>query len=176
MAKALSTRDQAAQHRRDKFCLEYAFNGGNATQAYIDAGFSKRGAKQSAYRLLTHADLRDRIRMYRDAAFEVAVASKMEIVREASILAVFDPKNMFDEDGNILALHQMDEATRKSINEIEIMLGDEGMKTLKVKYGKDKRGYVDMMMKFYNAYEDHQQSKSMRPIKVFMMYPEDARA
>lgn len=42
--------------RQYQFCLEYIVDL-NATQAYIRAGYSKNGARQSAYRLLTNADI-----------------------------------------------------------------------------------------------------------------------
>ena len=43
--------------KHSKFLDEYLLDF-NATQAYIRAGYSKNGAKQSASRLLTNADLR----------------------------------------------------------------------------------------------------------------------
>ena len=45
--------------RRNKFALEYAVNGGNATQAYITAGYSEKAARQCAYRLLTNANIQE---------------------------------------------------------------------------------------------------------------------
>lgn len=39
--------------------------GGNPTEAYVQAGYSKNGAKQSASRLLTHADVSARIEQIR---------------------------------------------------------------------------------------------------------------
>ncbi len=43
--------------RQYQFCLEYIVDL-NATQAYIRAGYSKSGARQSACKLLTNADIR----------------------------------------------------------------------------------------------------------------------
>lgn len=40
-----------------KFALEY-FKSGNGAQSYVDAGYSPNGARQSAFKLLTNADLR----------------------------------------------------------------------------------------------------------------------
>ena len=46
--------------KQSKFCLEYLkdFNG---TQAYIRAGFSKKGARQGASRLLTNVDVQQEL-------------------------------------------------------------------------------------------------------------------
>jgi phage terminase small subunit len=46
--------------RQEEFCHAIA-EGKNQTEAYIIAGYKKRGAKQSAHRLLTNADLQARI-------------------------------------------------------------------------------------------------------------------
>lgn len=42
------------------FCLEY-LKDFNASRAYRDAGYSENGARQSAFRLLTHADVQARL-------------------------------------------------------------------------------------------------------------------
>ena len=60
-------------------------NGENATRAYVLAGYSEKGAKQSAARLLTHADLCERIaylRSIKEAKHEQAVT---KTVKEAAL-------------------------------------------------------------------------------------------
>lgn len=46
--------------RRERFCQEF-IKDGNATQAAVRAGFSLKGARQVAHRLLTNADIEARI-------------------------------------------------------------------------------------------------------------------
>jgi phage terminase small subunit len=46
--------------RQEKFCKEYAKTG-NAMQSYISAGYSSNGAKVSACKLLTHANIKKRL-------------------------------------------------------------------------------------------------------------------
>lgn len=47
--------------RQKAFCDNYILNGGNATQAFIAAGYSENGARQSARKLLTKTDIRQYI-------------------------------------------------------------------------------------------------------------------
>ena len=68
---------------------------------------------------------------------------------------------MFDENGALLPLQEMPFAARNSVNEIEMVIDDEdgrAYRVLKVKHGKDKRGYLDMMAKIYNQYGEHQKA------------------
>ena len=51
----------ALSARRLAFVREYVANGGNATQAYISAGYSKGGAAQAAEKLLRNAEVRGEI-------------------------------------------------------------------------------------------------------------------
>lgn len=40
--------------KQERFCQEYAANGGNATRAYISAGYATDGAEQNASRLMAN--------------------------------------------------------------------------------------------------------------------------
>lgn len=61
--------------KRRKFVREYLKNGGNATQAYIDAGFSKTGANGHAARLVAVGSVRNAIEALR-AETEIVIARK----------------------------------------------------------------------------------------------------
>lgn len=47
--------------KQKAFADEYIKNGGNATQAYISAGYSEKGANRSANKLLTNTDVKEYI-------------------------------------------------------------------------------------------------------------------
>lgn len=167
--KAAATRALAAlAHKHDKFCTEYLTNGENGTQAYL-AAFpqitNKVTAASEAWKLLRNPQIVQKLREFRVIGHTSLVKSFEEIVQEVGNLAMFDPVNMFDEEGNLLRLHEMDAVTRKMVNEIEFnTIGDDDedsfFKMVKVKYGKDKGKYLDMMMKFHNAFETHQRAGS----------------
>lgn len=65
--------------RHERFCREYVIDG-NATQAYIRAGYSENGAAQSAAALLRNPKISSRI-----AELQRKVAEKAEITAEKVI-------------------------------------------------------------------------------------------
>ena len=160
--------------RRENFAMCYAANGGNATQAYREAKYPGKGARQSAHKLLTIPDVKQRVLYYQRLFHEKLMATKEDTLRHVSEMAMFDPVNMFDEDGKLLPITEMDAATRKSITEIKMVGGDELI--TEVKYGKDTRAYTDMLMKHYNQYEAHQKDGANKELKVYLLYPNDALA
>lgn len=164
--------------RRAKFALEYAMNGSNGTQAYLNAGYNctLESASVSAHRLLRNAKVVEEIRKYKQVLHERIMMSKEEVLQETAELATFDPINMLDENGNLLPLQEMDAATRKGINEMEIEQTADGVKIGKIKSGRDKRAAIDMLNKHYNSYEDHQKDGANKELKIYLMYPEDALA
>jgi len=161
--------------KRDKFCHEYVLNGQNGTQAYLAAGYkcTIRAAWVSAHRMLRDAKVITRIKELQEQYYALLTSKREDFIREIDNLAMFDPINMFGPTGQLLKLHEMDAVTRKSINEIEMIITEGGGITAKVKYGKDKRGYLDMMMKFFNLYEEHQKSTGTGTFEVRYMYPQD---
>lgn len=77
--------------QQERFCQEYAANGGNATQAYISAGYSPNGAEQSASRLLTNANVNQCIQELRQTA-----AEKLGITQEYLLKNL---KDAIDDEG-----------------------------------------------------------------------------
>jgi hypothetical protein len=147
------------------FCQQYVLTQ-NATTSY-QAAFSspKRpildtSAASNGWLLLRNTEIVQRIKELRIKGHDHLMVSFEETLQEIAGMSQFDPINMFNQDGQLLHLHEMDPVTRKMVNEIEISLGDEGdaLRVAKIKYGKDKKGYLDMLMKFYNAYSEHQKA------------------
>jgi hypothetical protein len=147
----------------ETFCQQYVFTQ-NGTQSYLTA-YDPKGTRIKApsaatesYKLLRKPETLQRIKELRIHGHEHLMISFEETLQEVAGLAQFDPANMFDETGKLLQLHEMDPVTRKMVNEIELLQGndDESLGITKIKYGKDKKGYLDMIMKFYNAYSEHQ--------------------
>lgn len=165
-------------NRKDRFCLEYVMSQ-NGTQSYLTA-FPKikneATAATAAWRLLRNVEIQRTIKELRVTHHDLLVATHQEILQEVSGLALFDPENMFDEDGRLLQLHEMDPVTRKMVNEIEISLDDDncGLRMAKIKYGKDKRGYIDMMMRHHAQYHDKGDNINNGVIIVQHAIPEDA--
>jgi phage terminase small subunit len=57
--------------------MEYVANGGNATQAYISAGYSESTAEQASSRLLTNVKVQERVK-----ELQTSVAERLGITQE----------------------------------------------------------------------------------------------
>lgn len=65
--------------KQKAFCEHYAGNGGNATQAAIDAGYSEDGARVEGSRLLTNANVLEYIRELSAPSENKRIADATEI-------------------------------------------------------------------------------------------------
>lgn len=72
--------------RRERFCQEYVVDG-NATQAYIRAGYSEKGAAQSAAALLRNPKISSRI-----AELKAKVLERLEITQESVLREIEDTR------------------------------------------------------------------------------------
>ena len=176
-SRALS---KAELTRRDVFAMEYVLNGGNGTEAYMAVypKAKRTSAAANAHKLLRIAEVQDKVRRLRTANHDLAMVTYEETLQEIGKLAMFDPAEMFDEDGRLLPLTEMPEAARKMVHEVEFTLQDYDedyvRRMVKVKYGKDKAKYLDMLMKHYGGYEAHQRQGATQ-IAVIQYTESDAR-
>lgn len=174
-SKTLPRSTKIENTRRQKFCVEYATNGGNATQAYIKAGYKATNARQSASRLLTFVDVRTNIRLMQDELFDGLMMSKKQALLELADLAWFNPQDLLDANGEYLPLRDLPASVAKSIREIKVLKPDPDSEAVitEMKFGYDKRAALDMINKHYDAYEDNKKSGSVGTFVVQYMYPQD---
>jgi phage terminase small subunit len=105
------------------FVAEYSIDG-NATRAARDAGFSWATAHVTGARLLKDPKVAAAI-----AAGQARREQKLEItaervLRELAKLAFYDISEIFDEDGNLLPVHRMDETARAAIAGLDMETTD----------------------------------------------------
>src|SRR4051812_23274383 len=96
--------------RQLKFVERYLLTG-NATQSYIDAGFTKdrESARRAASKLLTNVDVRAPVAPKKQAA-ETEQIQRIEITRdrirqEYAKIAFANPKRLFNPDGTAKLIH-----------------------------------------------------------------------
>lgn len=106
--------------RRLKFA-EGVLRGLNGTDAYKKAGYkAKRGsARRNASRLLTNADISKYIKQRRKEIAaqlqnETLVEAK-DVIREAKRIAFFDPRKLFEKNGNLKQITALDDDTAAAI-------------------------------------------------------------
>lgn len=114
------TAKQSAAQRRIIFANAYIANGQNGVQAAITAGYSKNGAGTTAFRLLKDAQVKQLIDDSNKKAAAIAGLTVERTLKEVARLAYADPGKLWDKDGNLIPIHELDEDTRATIASIEV--------------------------------------------------------
>jgi hypothetical protein len=104
--------------KREKFCQHYVLTQ-NATESYqVSHGTKARPiqdntAATAGWRLLRNSEIHSRLKELRIHGHEHLMVSFEETLQEIGGLAMFDPKDMFDDNGRVLPIHEMPIVARK---------------------------------------------------------------
>ncbi len=149
------------------FIDEYLIDS-NATQAAIRAGYSEKTAKQMGTENLSKPAIYaaiaakqailDAQRMTRLASMEL---TKDRVALEIARLAFFDPRKMFDANGQPRGLHDLDDDTAACIAGVEVLEQFEGRGEDRVFVGElkkykiaDKNAALEKAAKIVGSYEE----------------------
>lgn len=107
--------------KQEEFCRKYVELGGNGTQAYKEVyDCDDESAKANASRLLTN----DNVKTYIDELLEDARKRNKitidKIVNEYAKLAFFNPQEVFNENGTVKDIQQLDDRVTAAIKTIKI--------------------------------------------------------
>lgn len=106
------------QHRL--FVLNYVAKPRSAAAAYIAAGFSPRGAAQSAHILLKDPLISAEIKRLMDEKFKALHMDVDEILARAAMIARIDVANLFDADGKLRDLSSLEDIHSVAIAGVEV--------------------------------------------------------
>lgn len=150
------------------FCYLYVENGGNATQAAKDAGYSSRTAYSQGPRLLENVEVKSLIDNIRSKAEEATGASIEATVGTLEQIRKADPKEMFKEDGSLKHIMDWPEELRLVVAGYEVHEAvdasdeDQVIRTTitKIKFER-KTTASDQLMKHLGGYaRDNEQKQS----------------
>lgn len=112
------TNSEAAEARRSIFAQEYAKDR-NGTRAAIRAGYSEKSATMQASRLLTNAKVRAQVDAIAAAAAAANQITVERTMREIARVAYSDVRRLFDQDGKLKPLHELDDEAAAQIAGVE---------------------------------------------------------
>ena len=130
-AKPLST-------RHERFVQEY-LRDGNATRAYIRAGYSARGAQSCASRLLARPDIEAAVAAGRQRLAQTLEITVERLAREYAKIAFANVEDFveIDDDGRLrIDLARAGEAQRAGVVELTVTDHGKASQTVKLKLGK----------------------------------------
>lgn len=79
----------------------------NATQAAIRAGYSKKGAGQTAEKLLKNAEIAEAVAEKTQQQLDKADLTANRVLEELRRLSFADIRGLFDAEGNLKPLHEL---------------------------------------------------------------------
>jgi len=161
-ADKAGTSKQAAGEKKKLFAEAYIANGGNASEAAKSAGYSAKTAGVTGCRLLKDVQVQSIL-----GERQKALANKYELTAEAIIKSIaqdlhFDPANLFNGDGSVKAVAEMDADTRMALVSIEtLQLGDADSPAIirKIKWAT-KHQAREQAMKHLGMFEQDNKQKS----------------
>jgi phage terminase small subunit len=106
------------QHHR--FIANYVARPHNAAAAYIAAGFSPGGARQSVHKLLRDPMIQAEIKRLIEEKHKALHMDVDEILARAAMLARIDVAALYDENGALRPIHELDESASIAISGIEV--------------------------------------------------------
>lgn len=173
----MNTRKQVSAKAEQKlmvFAQEYIINGGNGAQAAVKAGWSAKTAAQAATRALKNDYVQDVLKKHRQRlADELAEKHGLTIDRilgELRRLALSDVRKLFNADGSMKPLHEMDDDTAAMVAAIDvqdIVIGDKQIGQIKKIKLWDKNSALDKAMKHLGLFErDNEQGKGQFNLTV----------
>lgn len=147
------TSSLAVAQRRAVFIESYIANGGNATQAAIQAGFSPRSAHVQAHVLLKVPEVAEAIEKRRAELANRYKLTTDAVLAECARIVYSDPRRLFDEAGRLRAVKDLEPEVAATVASIEVKdaRGDEPAVT-KVKLW-DKNAAIDKAMRYLGLYE-----------------------
>lgn len=132
----------------------------NASAAYVRAGYAEKNANVDASKLLAKLlakpELAAKAAATKKQQTEEAGLRSLDVLRELMSFAFLDVGTAYDDEGKLLPLKEMPEATRRSIASIETtnIGGDEGVAVLsKVKFHDKPRG-LELLGKHLKMWTD----------------------
>ena len=111
----------SADERRKLFVGAYLLNNRNATQAAIAAGFSEKSAHASGSRLLKHVKVRQLIDSRQTELLNKYALDTDDVYRSLAQELHFNPKSLYNEDGSLKAVTDLDDDVAMALAGIEMI-------------------------------------------------------
>lgn len=113
-------RENGLTPKQAAFVREYLIDK-NATQAAIRAGYSRKTARQIGEENLSKPDIRLAIDAGLAAAARRADLAAEEVTADLARTLRFDPRKLFNADGTMKPIHEVDDATALCLTSIEVV-------------------------------------------------------
>lgn len=146
------------------FCQEY-LKDFNATQAAIRAGYSEDTARSIGNENLTKPNIQKLLSELKGDITQRNEITIDELIGELKCLAFYNPKDFYDEDGNLKPISDLPDDVAKAISAFDVEVyrdkkGNELSITKKIKTIDRLQG-IEKLMRYLGAYEKDNKQKGL---------------
>lgn len=144
------SQEEADKHKEltlleERFCYA-VMKHGNHAQAYIDAGYkakTRRNAAICAHEVVNRPHVEEFLRLLREGMRGEQINEIARVHQELRRLSFMDPRKLFNEDGTLKAIHELDDDTAASIAGIEVV--QKGLKYINTSENSDGEGATEIL-------------------------------
>lgn len=115
----LTSSKHGAEIRRKLFVERWLSNGNNGAEAAIYAGFSEKGARVRASEMLADPVVQDMLASRKERLVRTAELSSERWAKEMAAIGHFDPRELYDEVGNLIPVHMLPEHVARAISSVK---------------------------------------------------------
>ena len=156
------------KNKKHESFAHYIAKGEKPEKAYITTGYSEKGARQAAYRLLQNVDIQGRIEEIEativEKVIEKTAIDEARVIEELSHSALVDIRNLYDSEGNMIPIHKLPENVTRAISAIDVQTVWQGkgedaepVTTKKIKF-VCKKGTLELIGKHLKMFTDKVES------------------
>lgn len=142
--------------KQDRFVAEYLVDL-NATQAAIRAGYSQKTAYSMGQRLLKNVEVQTAIQAAMNVRSKRVEITQDRVLQEYARMAFFDPRKLFDDEGNPKHITELDDDTAAALVGLDVVKEvdpDSGDVTYTKKYKlANKLGALDSLGKHLGMFD-----------------------
>jgi len=146
---------EQANISRVAFAAEYCSNGYNATEAYMFT--HPRACRRSAQTLgtltLKHPIVQGILDEARGRLMKKLEISEERILQEVACIALLDPRELFDEEGDPKKITELDEHVRRAVAGVDVKYGSDGRESTIIKL-EAKTPAITLIMKYLKLLTD----------------------
>ncbi len=139
--------------KQENFCNAYISNGGVVYKAYLEAYDADIGTQKASVRgchLLADPKVQAHLDKMRRAMGADAMIDAVKVLDEAYTIAMADPKDLFDEHGNVKEIKDWPEGLSRAVSSVKVTQ-TAGKKTIEVKLW-DKNSALEKLFRNCGLY------------------------
>jgi len=161
--------------KQTRFVAEYLANGLNATQAAISAGYSQKSAASIGEENLRKPEISTAVATRTKEMMDKLDVTADRVIQEIAKIAFFDPRKLFNGDGSLKLISEIDDHSAASLAGLEVCELFEGAGGQKHAYGllkkvrlADKSKSLEMLGRYFNLFSGDREDPEDRITTMIM--------